>query len=444
MKYPADPATLPVDPPIPVQVNQTTKGISQEEIRAQVDRLASSPIFSTAETQKRLLVYLAEKSLSADSTWLKEYTIGVEALGKPATYDPQRDSIVRIQASRLRQRLATYYREHGPQDSVVVDLPKGQFKLTFTARVAPETASLAVPPRAVPWRWIALSLGVALIIVSGWAAWATRRVLLHAQMSTETQESWSSEMAELWAPFMNGNRRQNRRPLLVSTGASVFFRVQGIGFVRIPGVNAWSEATQSETLGRLTANFTKTFVPWTNFTLLGESAAVFHVARLMGMRQRDVIFTNTTTLSWAEIAQHDMIFIGPPKSIPHVKEMPEHEYILEGNGVRNLRPQPGEPDFFGDRGSASSPSDGESHALLSRISGIGQDAEVLYVGGNWGPDTLAAVQYLTEPRLAAELAGRIRLPNGALPRHYQAVIRVQFKNMTPLRSSIVSHRVRVN
>jgi hypothetical protein len=246
----------------------------------------------------------------------------------------------------------------------------------------------------------------------------------------------------LWAPLLEGQRQQNGRPLLVTTGAAMFLRVQGIGFVRMPEVNSWSEATRSETLARLTSNFRNTAVPWTNFTLVGESAAAFHVGKVLGMRRRDVIFTNTTSLSWAEIAQHDMVFIGPPKFLPHVKEMPEQQYALEAEGVRNLHPQAGEPAVFHDRGSAASPSDGESHALLSRLSGIGQDAEVLSVGGNWGPDTLAAVQYLTEPRLAAQLAQRIRLPSGALPRHYQVVIRVEFKNMTPLRTSIVSHRVR--
>jgi hypothetical protein len=112
--------------------------ISQEEIRAQVGRLVSSPIFATAETQKRLLLYLSEKSLSDDSGWLKEYTIGVEALGKPSSYDPQKDSIVRIQASRLRQKLTQYYRSEGQQDPIVVELPKGQFKLTFSPKPAQE------------------------------------------------------------------------------------------------------------------------------------------------------------------------------------------------------------------------------------------------------------------------------------------------------------------
>lgn len=414
--------------------------ITQEEIRAQIDRLTASPMFATAETQRRLLIYLAEKSLTEDSGWLKEYTVGVEALGKPATYDPQKDSIVRIQASRLRQKLSAYYQGEGRQDPIVVDLPKGGFKLTFTPQVPQEEPPSGASAPDTRWRAIAVGLAIALAATAAWAIYATFAVV---QSRPEAAAApWSDELGELWAPFLDGQRRQNKRPLLVSTGAAMFIRVQGIGFVRLPEVNDWSEARQSAILSKLTSDFRNTASPWSNFTLLGESAAVFHMGRLLGMRRRDVIFTNTTALSWAEIAQHDMVFIGPPKFLPHVNELPEQAYVLEKEGVKNLHPQPGEPEFFRDQGSANSPADGESHALLSRLSGIGQDSEVLCVGGNWGPDTLAAAQYLTEPRLAAELVRRIRLPSGALPRRYQVVIRVAFKNMTPLRSWIVSHRAR--
>jgi hypothetical protein len=415
--------------------------LSEEAIRAQVTRLASSTTFAAAETQKRMLLYLAEKSLSADTSWLKEYTIGVEALGKPTTYDPQRDSIVRIQASRLRTKLASYYREEGQHDPILVDLPKGQFKLTFSARAADEETR-DQPPTGRPaqkWRTVALALGVALIVAAGWAAWATRAAL-QREDPAGSQQAWSEDMVALWSPLLQGTRLQNRRPLLVSTGAAMFLRVQEIGFVRVPGVNSAAEIPQSPVLGRLTDNFKKSAVPWTNFTLVGESAAAFNIGKILGMRRRDVIFTNTTSLSWEEIAQHDMVFIGPPKFIPHVKELQPLDLALELEGVRNLRPQPGEPDYFRDRGSPGNPSDGEAHALISRLTGIRQDSEVLSVGGNWGPDTVAASQYLTEPHLAAALVKRIRKPDGTLPKHYQVVIRVEFRNMTPLRTSIVAHR----
>src|SRR5689334_5541363 len=68
--------------------------------------------------------------LSGEADQLKEYSVGIDALGKPATYDPRHDSTVRIQVGRLRQKLAEYYRTEGKDDLLIVDLPKGRFKLT--------------------------------------------------------------------------------------------------------------------------------------------------------------------------------------------------------------------------------------------------------------------------------------------------------------------------
>lgn len=77
--------------------------------REQIERLVRSKTFETSEVHRRLLHYLAEKTLSGEADRLKEYVIGLEAFSKPSTYDPKRDSIVRLQVGRLRQKLAAYY-----------------------------------------------------------------------------------------------------------------------------------------------------------------------------------------------------------------------------------------------------------------------------------------------------------------------------------------------
>src|SRR5271165_7165735 len=99
--------------------------------RAQVERLVQSKTFATSEVHRRLLQYLAEKAIAGEADRLKEYTIGLEAFGKPPTYDPKQDSIVRLQIGRLRQKISAYYQTEAPDDSVLIGLPKGAFKLEF-------------------------------------------------------------------------------------------------------------------------------------------------------------------------------------------------------------------------------------------------------------------------------------------------------------------------
>lgn len=103
--------------------------VETEAVHVQIRRMLSSKTFESSETQRRLLQYLAEKALSGEADRLKEYTVGLEAFGKPSSYDPQEDSVVRTQAGRLRGKLREYYATEGKNDPVVVELPKGGFKL---------------------------------------------------------------------------------------------------------------------------------------------------------------------------------------------------------------------------------------------------------------------------------------------------------------------------
>src|SRR5579871_4756228 len=119
--------------------------VTDEATRAQADRILQSKVFRTSEVLRHLLAYLIDKSLAGEADSLKEYSIGLDALGKPASFDPRQESVVRMHVARLRQKLAEYYWTEGLDDPIIVDLPKGGFKVTFENRpVAPP------PPQFVP------------------------------------------------------------------------------------------------------------------------------------------------------------------------------------------------------------------------------------------------------------------------------------------------------
>src|SRR4029077_6117753 len=107
---------------------------------------------------------------------LKEYTVGLDVFGKPASYDPRQESVVRMHVGRLRQKLAEYYRIEGSDDPIVVDLPKGAFALTFEPR-PPVVENIPTPVvvektrRGFSVREIALagSLLLALVVVGYFA-----------------------------------------------------------------------------------------------------------------------------------------------------------------------------------------------------------------------------------------------------------------------------------
>jgi hypothetical protein len=124
--------------------------VETEVVHAQIRRMLSSKTFESSETQRRLLQYLAEKALSGEADRLKEYIVGLEAFGKPSTYDPQEDSIVRTQTGRLRGKLREYYATEGKNDQVVVELPKGGFKLIVQTQPAVDSRLAHLATEALP------------------------------------------------------------------------------------------------------------------------------------------------------------------------------------------------------------------------------------------------------------------------------------------------------
>lgn len=97
------------------------------ETRAALSRILASRGFRKAPRLSDFLRYVVEARLGGHTARLKGYTVGVEALGRPDSFDPQADPIVRVEANRLRFALARYYADEGRDDPTVIDLPRGGY-----------------------------------------------------------------------------------------------------------------------------------------------------------------------------------------------------------------------------------------------------------------------------------------------------------------------------
>jgi adenylate cyclase len=124
--------------------------MSPEAVRAQLDRLLASELFSSAGRHSRLLRYLVERTLAGEGDQLKEYVLGTDVFDRSDAYDPRIDSIVRVEVRRLRSRIEEYYRGPGAGDPIVIAVPRGSYVPTFTEALTPAsaTASTAAAPAA--------------------------------------------------------------------------------------------------------------------------------------------------------------------------------------------------------------------------------------------------------------------------------------------------------
>lgn len=87
--------------------------------RQALEQVARSRTFARSEQLRRLLVWLGERSIGGEEP-PREYDIGVLVLKRPQTFDPQTDSLVRKEMSRLREKLRHYYDTEGRGDAVRV------------------------------------------------------------------------------------------------------------------------------------------------------------------------------------------------------------------------------------------------------------------------------------------------------------------------------------
>jgi uncharacterized membrane-anchored protein YhcB (DUF1043 family) len=109
-------------------------GESSEDIRQELDRITTSPAFRHSLRLKRFIAFVVETTLAGKADRIKAYTIAVEALDRSADFDPQNDSIVRVEAGRLRHALARYYSAAGRDDPILIALPRGTYVPRFSRR----------------------------------------------------------------------------------------------------------------------------------------------------------------------------------------------------------------------------------------------------------------------------------------------------------------------
>jgi hypothetical protein len=111
-----------------------------EAERAEVDDVLSSGVFGRTNNPARLLTFVCEKYFEGAVDEIKEYSIAVHALGRPESFDPQVDTIVRVTAHALRKRLEDYYRSAGAEHPVQICLPPGHYVPKFIHASDLETA----------------------------------------------------------------------------------------------------------------------------------------------------------------------------------------------------------------------------------------------------------------------------------------------------------------
>jgi Malectin domain len=117
----------------------TAESVGWEAERAELQTVLQSPLFSRTPALTHLLSYLCEKTFAGETDQIKEYSVALDVFDRRDSFDQDTDSIVRVQANRLRKRLSQYYASEGAAHPLHITIPVGQYVPAF--RKVPEPAA---------------------------------------------------------------------------------------------------------------------------------------------------------------------------------------------------------------------------------------------------------------------------------------------------------------
>lgn len=419
---------------------QASSGLTDEKILAQMDRIVQSEAFRNSRVLQRLLRFLADKYISGEAQQLKEYTVAVEALGRPSTYDPRHESAVRIQVGRLRQKLAEYYRTEGSGEEIIIDLPKGRFQLSFELR---QPVSEAAQRRSMA------SIGqilvyAALAISTVWGTYATVMFKREHQKNASTRVILSPAIEQLWQPFFTTNHR-----IIIVFEDLLFLRLRfhpgdrSLLF-RDTTVNEWSQVDNSPNVKAIRSALKNSRVdPDQSLTMASEVVSSFLLGKLLGTRQQNISMVKSSQISWRELSDENVVYVGssPFFDVSSVGMPLVPQLVQVRSGVQNLKPGLGEPEIFLDQNGPGGADDGELYVVVTHIPGKLGSSDILSFTSSRSPGFLGAVEWFTNPNLAQTLVEKIKkTPSGELPRYYQILFKVKFKDGVSTQTSYVLHR----
>lgn len=409
----------------------------RDQLLEQVNRLVGSHALHGSESLCKLLRYLAKHAVDHPGAPIKEFQIATEVFGRSADFDPQLDSMVRVQAGRLRSKLTEYYGADGLEDPIVVELPKGTYVLSFHHR----NASTAKHPSGVlngvdskeareksterRWGTEVISLSIFLAAAITVIVW-----LLATRTSTPVGLANESEQVPaafrvFWRGFASGPEE----PWVVFSNAA---------FVGRPETGMRYRDAKRDADAPILDHYTG----------VGEVLAVHEIDRVFGLLHRRIRLKRGSLFSLDDAKNNNLIFLGSPSENLSLLEIPgTQEFVFQrltsgprkgDQAIINKHPQPDEAKEF-----IATPSGlplTEDYAVLGLLKGMNQGQLVLILAGTTTIGTQAAVEYVCRQSSVEELLLRLPVSQDGELKPFEAVIRVRVARGVPVETELVAIR----
>jgi hypothetical protein len=413
--------------------------ITREQVNEEIERLSSSSALHNSESLCKLLRYLAEQSLENPGAAIKEYQIATEVFHRSVDFDPQLDSVIRVQAGRLRTKLASYYASEGENDRIIVELPKGNYALHFRENgikkpkpsevhepKGPEHAE--VPPTVEPPRRSPITIPVLSVLLLLALACIAVLVAMRKPAGAVPVVSLDGNQAPasyktFWGQFLT----TPEEPWVVFSNAAFVGRPE-------TGLRYYKAANDSRE--RI----------FDHYTGVGEVLAVHSLDEVFATLHGHVRVKRGSLFSLDDVKQNNLIFLGSPAENLTLLDIPSTSHFVfqrlasgprAGDlAIATISPQPGEPAY-----SIASPAGQsltEDYAVVGLKRGLEPTHLVLIIAGTTTFGTQGAVEYLCRQESLTELLNRIGVHKADELHPFEALLRIRVSRGVPVESTLIA------
>ena len=416
------------------------------ECLGQLDRLLRSPLLQGSEALCKLLQYLAHHTLNSPADHLKEYQIGTEVLGRPADFDPQSDSSVRMQVGRLRTKLTEYYNSAGIHDAILVDIPKGRYTLSFERRVdAPQQEAVheavVYPSRSASAQRRWMLAGLIVLAIACVALWFQNRAALQSMDAMQRSfYPWRYEPAvsAFWSGILDA--RPDTDVVMADSSFSLVQLISKKSFtIEDYRSRSWVSEIQAQKDLSPDMRDALNLIAVKNL----ESASDFRLARrILGLDPlaQHVHLYYAREYMASLLKQDNVILIGSPIANPW-------DELFESRLTFTATLNNGAPTFITDRAPAAGeqstyiPTGSVGYCTVAYLPNPDHNGSVLLLEGTGSEATEAAGDFLlSEDQLSSfqKMLHVTRLP------YFEVLLKATQVKGTPLSTTLVAYRIYPN